>query len=327
MSSALHENTIVIDGLIISKWSRDLFEQMHAGGLTAANCTCSVWEDFEATMANVATWKRWFVENDDLLLQVHTTADIERAKQEGKVGIFLGWQNTSGIDANADYLRVYRDLGVRVMQLTYNLRNRVGFGCWEKEDRGLTDFGRDVVDHMNELGILVDLSHVGAQTSDDAIRHSKAPVAYTHCCPSGLLDHARNKTDEQLKFIAERGGFVGVATYPPFMKWGAQTTLDNCLEVIDYMVNIAGEDNVGIGTDFTQDQDVDFFRYLRTDPVTDQPCVPGKPSVAPLPIGFDTVASYPSLTDAMEKAGWSETRIRKIVGGNWMRVLKEVWGA
>lgn len=327
MTEKLHNQAIVIDGLIISNWSRALFEQMREGGLTAANCTCSVWEDFEDTMANVATWKRWFAEHDDLLLQVHTTADIERAKNEGKVGIFLGWQNTSGIDANIDYLRVFRDLGVRVMQMTYNLRNRVGFGCWEKEDRGLTDFGHDVVDQMNELGILVDLSHVGAQTSDDTIRHSKKPVAYTHCCPSGLYDHPRNKTDDQLRFIADRGGFVGVATYPPFMKWGADSTLEHCLEIIEYMINIAGEDNVGIGTDFTQDQDVDFFRYLRTDPATAQACVPGEVTVAPLPKGFDTVAKYPNLTGAMERAGWSDDRIRKIIGGNWMRLLGEVWGA
>ena len=327
MSANLHQDSIFIDGLIISNWSRSLFEQMRAGGLTAANCTCSVWEDFQATMANVGTWKRWFSEYDDLLLQVHTTADIERAKREGKVGIFLGWQNTTGIDGNLDYLRVFRDLGVRVMQMTYNLRNRSGFGCWEAEDRGLTDFGRDVVDNMNELGILVDLSHVGAKTSDDTIRHSSKPVAYTHCCPSGLYEHPRNKTDDQLKFIAERGGFVGVATYPPFMKWGADSTLEHCLEVIEYMINVAGEDSVGIGTDFTQGQDVDFFRYLRTDPITEQPCVPGTVTVAPLPQGFDTVDKYPNLTAAMEQAGWPESRIRKVIGENWMRMLKEVWGA
>jgi len=93
------------------------------------------------------------------------------------------------------------------------------------------------------------------------------------------------------------------------------------------MINIAGEDNVGIGTDFTQDQDVEFFRYLRTDPATNQACVPGEVTVAPLPKGFDTVAKYPNLTDAMERAGWSEDRIRKIIGGNWMRLLRQVWGA
>ena len=117
MPDSIHTDAIVIDGLIISRWSRSLFEQMRDGGLSAANCTCSVWDDFDSTMANVATWKRWFAEHDDLLLQVHTTADIERAKRENKVGIFLGWQNTTGIDDNLDYLRVFRDLGVRVMQM------------------------------------------------------------------------------------------------------------------------------------------------------------------------------------------------------------------
>jgi len=87
----LHESAYVIDGLVISNWSREIFEQMHRGGLTAANCTCSVWHGFDETMANIAQWKRMLAENDDLLIQVHSAADIRKAKTEGKVGIYLGW--------------------------------------------------------------------------------------------------------------------------------------------------------------------------------------------------------------------------------------------
>ena len=96
--SANYDDAIVVDGLVIARFSRAIFEDMQKGGVTAANCTCSVWHDFRATMANIAQWKRWFVEHDDLITQVYTADDIRRAKSEGRVGIILGWQNTCGID-------------------------------------------------------------------------------------------------------------------------------------------------------------------------------------------------------------------------------------
>ena len=148
--------------------------------------------------------------------------------------------------------------------MTYNSQNLVGAGCWETNDSGLTDFGHEVVSAMNDLGILIDLSHVGPKTSDDAIKYSKSPVAYTHCCPM-LKQHARNKTDEQLRAIGKSDGFVGFASYTPFLPKGADSTLADCVSAIDYVINIVGENRVGIGTDWVQDQDIDFFTYLSSD--------------------------------------------------------------
>ena len=327
--SSLHQDAIVIDGLIISKWGREVFRSMRAGGLTAANCTCSVWDGFRGTMENIAQWKRWFAEHDDLILQVFSTDDIRRAKREDRTGIILGWQNTAGIEDRIDFLGLYKALGVGVIQLTYNTQNLVGSGCWEGNDSGLSDFGRDVIDEMNAQGILVDLSHVGAKTSEDAILHSKKPVAYTHCAPNGLKDYPRNKTDDQLRFIADRGGFVGVCTYPPFLPWGADTTVDNCVTEIDYMIDVVGEDCVGIGTDFTQGQDAQFFDYLSHDKGDGRRLTPKRPGsgVTVMPEGLRSIDDFPNLTAAMERAGWAEPRIRKVMGENWLRVLKEAWGA
>jgi len=212
------------------------------------------------------------------------------------------------------------------MQLTYNTQNLVGSGCWEGHDGGLSDFGRDVIDEMNRVGVMVDLSHVGAATSRDAIEHSARPVAYTHCCPAGLKDYPRNKTDAQLRRIAERGGFVGVATYPPFLPWGEHTTVDNCVEVFEYVINVVGEDAVGIGTDFTQDQDAAFFRWLRSDKGHGRTLVSGVVGVPKLPAGLERLRDYANLTAAMERRGWPEPRIRKVLGENWLRMLREVWG-
>lgn len=326
--SGLHDDAIIIDGLEICNWSRAVFEDMRRGGLTAVNCTCSVWEGVRGSLDNIAQWKRWFREHDDILLQVFTTEDIRRAKAENKTGVYLGWQNTWGIEDRLGYLQLFKELGVGVMQLTYNTHNLVGSGCWESEDSGLSDFGREVVEEMNRVGILVDLSHVGPKTSEEAIRHSKKPVAYTHCAPAGLKDHPRNKSDEQLKFIVDRGGFVGFATYPPFMAQGEAATVEDCVDVLDYLVNLVGEESVGIGTDFTQDQDAAFFDYLSLDKSRARRVVPKHPGgTVTMPDGLRRIGDFPNLTATMERRGWPEARIRKVMGENWLRFLKEVWGA
>jgi membrane dipeptidase len=112
--TGLHESLIVIDGLVISKWSRAVFADMYKGGLTAANCTCSIWEGFAETMRNVARWKRWFTENADLITSVRSTADIRRAKAERKTGIVLGFQNTSAFEDQLGYIALFKHLGVGV---------------------------------------------------------------------------------------------------------------------------------------------------------------------------------------------------------------------
>lgn len=320
----LHDSAIVIDGLIVSRWSRQVFEDMRRGGLTAANCTCSIWEGLRGTMLNIAQWKQAFAEHGDLIMQVRSAADIRKAKQCSKVGVILGWQNTSGIEDRLDLLPVYKDLGIGVIQLTYNTQNLVGSGCWEERDGGLSGFGREAIDAMNQLGILVDLSHVGPKTSADAIAHSKRPCAYTHVAAAGVFAHPRNKTDAQLREIVDRGGFVGVATYPPFMKRGKDSDLDDCVDLFEYMIAVCGEANVGIGTDFTQGQDEAFFDWLRHDKGYARRVNPGR-GTAPFVKGLETLAHYPQLTAAMERRGWSETRIRAVVGENWLRFLGESW--
>lgn len=321
----LHADMTIVDGLIISRWSRSVFEDMRKGGLTAANCTCSVWEGFEATMRNVADWKRLLRENADLVTQVHTTADIRRAKQEGRTGIILGFQNVTAFEDQLGYVQLFKELGVGVAQMAYNTQNLVGTGCYESRDGGLSDFGREVVAEMNRVGMLCDLSHVGPKTSEDVILASRKPVAYTHILPAALKAHPRNKTDEQIRFIAERGGFVGVTMFPPFLAKGNEATVDDLVAAIEHVVGIAGEDGVGIGTDFTQDQDAAFFEWLTHDKGYARRLTTFAEVVNPR--GLRTIGEFPNLTRAMEKAGWPERRIRKIMGENWVRVLGEVWGA
>jgi len=173
--STLHNNAIIIDGLIIAKWDRALFEDMRRGGLSAANCTVSVWEGFADTVANIADMKKLIRDNSDLVTLVRSTQDIADAKKNGKTGIILGFQNAHAFEDNLGYIEAYADMGVRVVQLCYNTQNLIGTGCYER-DGGLSGFGREAIAEMNRVGIMVDLSHVGAKTSEEAILASKKPV-------------------------------------------------------------------------------------------------------------------------------------------------------
>lgn len=323
-SAHLHRELTVVDGLVVANFGRAIFEDMRRGGLTAANCTCSIWEGFRATMDNVARWKGWFREHSDLITQVTTSADIARAKREGKTGIILGWQNLTGIEDQLGYLQLFKELGVGIMQIAYNTQNLVGTGCYESRDGGLSDFGHEVIAEMNRLGILCDLSHVGAKTSEDVIKASKKPVAYTHCLPGALKAHPRNKSDEQLRFIVERGGFVGVTMFPPFLRRGTESTVDDYVEAIEYVIQLCGEDQVGFGTDFTQGYDRKFFEWITHDKGYARKLTEFGEIVNPA--GIREIKDYPNLTAAMQKRGWKESRIRKVMGENWVRLLKEVWG-
>lgn len=322
-SDTLHRQSLVIDGLIISKWDRSVFEDMQRGGISAANCTVSVWEGFRDTVANIADMKRMIRENRDLLRLVRTTADIENAKRSGKTGIILGFQNAHAFEDHLGTIEAFADMGVRVVQLCYNTQNLIGTGCYEP-DGGLSGYGHEVIAEMNRVGIMIDLSHVGAKTSKQAIIASTKPVCYSHCLPAGLKKHPRNKSDEQLRFIADRGGFVGVTMFPPFLKRGIEATVEDYIEAIDYVIDIVGEDAVGIGTDFTQGYDRPFFDWITHDKgrhrrLTDFGEVRN-------PEGIRTIAEMPNLTAAMARASWKSARISKVMGENWLRVFKDVWG-
>jgi membrane dipeptidase len=325
MPSDLHDRSIVIDGLIISDFGRPVFEDMRKGGLTAANCTCCVWENFTETMRNVMRWKAYFREHADLITQIYTAADIQAAKEAGKTGIILGWQNITGIEDQVGYLSLFKELGVGIIQMAYNTQNLVGTGCYERRDGGLSDFGHDVLGEMNRLGILADLSHVGPKTSEDVILGSRQRVAYSHCLPAGLKAHPRNKSDEQLRFIAERDGFVGVTMFPPFLKRGPDSTVDDYVEAIEYVLNLCGEDKVGIGTDFTQGYGRPFFDWITHDKGYGRRLTDFGEVINPE--GLRTIGEWPNLTAAMERRGWPSARIERVIGGNWCALLRDVWGA
>lgn len=329
LAAQLYREAIIIDGLNVSNWdSPAVYRSLHAGGVTAINATVAVWEDFRGTMDNIAAMLRRFRAYDDILLQVKTVEDIVRAKNEGKVGVILGWQNGAPIGNNLDRLALFHALGVRIIQVTYNERNLLGNGCYERHDDGLSHFGMDAVREMNRLGILIDLSHVGDRTTLDTIELSDQPVAFTHANARSYFEHVRNKTDEALKLLVEKGGVIGANAFPPFLPTGFDSTLPDYINAIDDLVQRVGINHVAIGTDYTQDQPAGFFDWLFAQQGTK---IRPRPTPYPDPMlhprGMETPDRFSNIASELLKRGYSQEDTTKILGGNWLRLLRQVWGS
>lgn len=325
----LHDDSIVIDGLQIARFDTGAFRKMRAANLTAVVCTCSVWEGFRDTMTHIAAFQRWFLEHEDLIRPVRTVADIRALNDEARTGIVLGFQNLSGIEDRLEYLGLFKALGVGIMQLTYNTQNLVGAGCYESRDSGLTDFGHDVVAEMNRTGIVIDLSHVGAITAREAIDASTKPVVYSHTAPFTLKPHPRNKSDEEMRRVAEGGGLVGVTLFPPFLAAGNEATVVDYVEAIEYVRDVVGEDHVAIGTDFIDGHERKYLEWLNRDKGDGRPI--GAPDLIDalvdvrMPGGIELIEDWPNITHTMVERGWNEREIRKVLGENWLRLLADVW--
>jgi len=321
----LHEESLVIDGLNISLWGRDVFNRLREGGVTAVNATTACWEDFRGAVRNIEEWNRRFEAYTNLIMPVRTAVDIRKAKDERKVGIIIGFQNATPIEDDPDLIQIFQDLGVRIIQLTFQDRNYVGDGCWERTDAGLSEFGLRVVKEMNRQGILIDLSHCGPRTTMEAIEASTEPAAFTHTNPKSLVNSRRNKTDEQILALAEKGGVVGATLYPPLLPNGYESTLNDFLNVIDYLVRLVGTDHVGVGSDFTENQPEEFFAEALTGKSWEKPLADIKYPVM-YPKRFRSAKDFPNLTRGLLERGYDKEDVTKMIGRNWFRLFSQVWG-
>ena len=327
----LYDESLVIDGLNVSNWdSPAVYDSLSLGGVTAINATIATWEGFAETLDNISAWSLRFKERSDSITLVETADDILEAKRSGRTGIILGWQNATPIENDLDRLGLFHRLGVRIVQVTYHERNLLGNGCYERRDDGLSHFGADAVAEMNRLGILVDLSHVGEKTTLDAIESSRKPIAFTHANARSYHDVVRNKTDEALRALADRGGVVGVTCIVTFLRTGYESTVDDYAEAIDDMVGRVSIDHVGIGTDYTQDQPESFWRYIGSQQGTKYPSTFDDGTARYqdrqlYPKGLETPDKLPNLADSLSKRGYGSAEIEKILGGNWLRLFRDVW--
>ena len=314
-----------------------VMREAFASGLTAVNVTLGYVagdkDPFEASVRDIANTDAAMRANPTDLLKVHTVADILRARAEKKIGIIYGFQNAAMMGKDASRVEIFAGLGVRVIQLTYNPANQLGDGSVVPENRGLTPFGHEVVERLNDNKVMVDLSHSGERTCLEAARASKQPISINHTGCRALVDLPRNKTDEELRLVASKGGFVGIY-FMPFVSKTGHATADDVVAHIDHAVNVCGEDVVGIGTDGTVTSIDDLQAYMsvlakeiearRKAGIS---AAGERPDTLPFVVDLRGVNQFVTLADRLQKKGYSTGRVEKILGRNFLRYAQDVWGA
>ena len=321
--------------------ARDMYLDMwHQSGVTVACGTFSGFDRlsvaFEHAVRKIANAQAIVSALEDRMLVVRKAADIERAHAEGKCGLIIDFQNTVALGDDLDRIDLFQGLGLRMVQLTYNLQNLVGDGCTETYQGGLTYFGQEMVHRLNEAKILVDVSHCSEQVGWDAMKVSSAPVIVSHSSSKAVAYHDRGKTDELAKAIAEQGGYFGVVIVPGFIRDRPGTSMDDFVRHIEHLVDVCGIDHVGIGTDKAGPgpRTSSLVEYPDTMPAS----LPGEFNWSGFRIkehrqtpeyfmkGYERLADWPNLTVALAEAGFNEEELRKLLGLNYLRVFKDVVG-
>jgi len=347
---ALHKESIVIDSSVVAvidyvaenMWLDDVLK----GGLTATNLTVCMQRSFTEALKELMEHSRWAEKNSGRVIVVRKAVDIERAKREGKHGIVYGPQDSMFLERSVDLLDVAYEHGLRAMQLTYNYQNEVGAGCRERKDPGLSVFGESVVQRMNELGVLIDLSHTGDRTCWDAIEQSRDPVSFTHIIPrrsaperpggyaewanrsTGLwgsfveYSRQRGKPDDMMQACAEKGGVIGVT---PFFakKAGKSTITDDTLDQLDETIDIVGVDHSGFGSDLEFPNSITraAFIWKNPDRIDVDYFTPMDKTW-----GYGWLEHMPNFTMGLVARGYSDQDVKKILGMNFVKLFKRVWG-
>ena len=322
------------DGQI--RWSDRAWSETVASGVTVVRDTvfpvgnsADPWDDYQK---NIADRKGLFGANPDRLLLIRTAADILKAKREKKFGIILGTQDTSMVGAQLDRLAQLKKDGVMTVQLTYNLQNLSGDGSLEPTTGGLSNLGRDTIRRIESEKLLLDLAHGGARTIDEAIAYAKRPLVISHTGARALMDHPRNVADATMKTVADKGGVVGVY-FMPYLRADMHPAAADVIAHVEHVAKVVGEDHIGIGTD-------NGVLPLNLDPASKKRlddwqrerirlgiAAPGEAvGVYPYVAEYNSVDRYRRFAADLARRGWSQTRLEKLMGGNFLRVYRDAWG-
>lgn len=310
-------------------------EQISSSGITAVNLTVNEGADadgsaFDNTRARIATWARELVANPATLVGVRSVADLRDAKASRRLGLILGFQDTVPIEDDLGRIEEFYELGVRIVQLTYNVVNKIGSGCLAANDGGLSELGVEAVAGLDESRVLIDLSHCGPRTTLDGIRASLRPVSITHSGCRAVFDHPRSKDDATLRLLAENGGVLGIYLMP-FLNASGPPSAAQVLAHIEHALDVCGEDHVGIGSDqgiVPLDVGGDFA--ARFEEVSRRRTAAGIAAPREDTVPYVAELNHPrrleTIADQMAARGHASRVIEKVLGANFMRLFEEVWG-
>ncbi|NLY11916.1 MAG: membrane dipeptidase [Firmicutes bacterium] len=279
-------------------------KRMRQGGITAQVFAIFIHPRFknialEQALSMVELLWQLIDTHQDAIGLVKTAADFDKLKKENKISAILSLEGGEALQGNIGLLRIFYELGVRALSLTWNHRNELADGVGEKEPGGLSDRGKEVISEMDRLGMVIDVSHLGEKGFWDIISLSKNPIIASHSNAKALCNHRRNLTDEQIKAIADSGGVIGVNFLPEFLvDQRKNATIETVLDHITYLINIGGIDVVGLGSDFD--------------------------GIDSTPQGLEDCAKVPAIIHGLEQRGFSGNVIEKIMAGNMLRVFKSV---
>ena len=316
---------MIVDGLQINDWSRPVIDEVRSGGVNVVHATVGVWEDLAGAMTRIGAFRHLCRQNADAIRVVTSVDDMHGAVRDDVLGALLGFQNSTMLGDDPEMAQIFADVGVRIVQLTYNIANHLGASCWEPSDGGLTRAGHRMVAALNDARVLIDLSHVGNRTGLDAIHASAQPVAVTHGNPLWFCDSPRNKPDEVLTAVAGRGGMIGCTLYPLFIGGEGVSRRQYCA-MIARLAEQIGVEHVGIGTDAVLGWHQGELGWMRGGR-WDRPADPGSvPEFPPWPSWFGGPKDFGSLAQGLDEAGFSPTERDGVLGGNWLRLFGEVFG-
>lgn len=303
-----------------------------ASGLDAVNITIArPTVEFEQIMRDLAAWDSAIRTAPDDLLKVWTAADILKAQAQRRIGVIYGLQNAAFLQDKLDRIDLLADFGLRILQLTYNPSNQLGDGCMAPENRGLSPFGIEAVERLNARKVLVDLSHSGERTCLEAARASKVPITISHTGCRALADLPRNKSDRELRLVAEAGGVVGIY-FMAYLKADMHPNAEDVIRHIEHAIDVCGEDHVSIGTDgpVVQVDDLEAYSTALAAAVerrrrTGIGATGEAADTYPFIIDLRGVHQFRDLVHRLERRRHRAARIEKILGRNFLRLVAEVW--
>jgi membrane dipeptidase len=281
-------------------------------------------EAYLTTLRFIASWNGFIANHDQHLMRIDSAADLERVKSSGKIGVLIGVQNSEHFRNPSD-VDFFHNLGQRVSQLTYNTRNLIGNGATERRDEGISDFGASIIERMNTVGMAVDVSHCGDRTTLDAFEVSKKSVLITHSnCRALAPGHPRCKTDEAIKKMAATGGVMGITSVRMFVKADEPTTIEHMLDHFDHVKKLVGVEHLGVGSD------IDLDGYDAMPPAENQRLRAAYKGSYGFREKLDIEGvNHPKrmfdLTEGLIRRKYSDQEIEMVLGGNFKRVLMQIW--
>lgn len=324
IAQRIHRDALVVDSCNTAEWDETyIADRLVPSGINVIVKTIASQTAYAETGREIAPWFAKMRKYSESLTKVTNAREIEEAVRDGKVAVIYALQNSKPLDDDIGLLDVYYELGVRVIQLTYNYRGLAGDGCVERRDGGLSEWGVRLIEAMNDLGVVVDVSHASPQTALDAIEVSQFPVIFSHSNARAVVNNNRNVPDDVIRALGARGGYMGLAVFLPMITEDRDRTptLDEFLKHVDHVNSVAGPGVVGFGLDRGEGRTLQQYSGFKFPTSTFPTWEQRQRHLLP---EIKSVSQFINLTRALVARGHPEDEIRSILGGNFMRVFRQV---